>query len=176
MRAAQSQAQGAKSALAEFRFYWYRLSDVFARARRLKRGRGKEFVQVDAEDAEERYRREPVEFLTAEKMFDARWAMTVLGEALNKLRQADAAAGKASPFETLRVFLEPNNSVAPPSYEEVASRLERSIAGVKTPIHRCEIDTPHGSEGRSAARCPIRQRSTRRFMLFAMLWLHPKGG
>jgi DNA-directed RNA polymerase specialized sigma24 family protein len=141
MRAAQSQAQGGQSALAELcRLYWYplyifarrrgyspddaqdltqgfflhllehraltgvdrlkgkfrsfllasfqnHLSDAVDRARCLKRGGDKEFVQLDAEDAEERYRLEPVEFLTAEKIFDARWAMTVLGEALKQLCQ-----------------------------------------------------------------------------------------
>ena len=52
------------------------------RARRLKRGGDKEFVPLDAEDAEERYQGESVEFLTAEKIFDARWAMMILAEAL----------------------------------------------------------------------------------------------
>jgi hypothetical protein len=113
-----------------------RISDAVDRARRLKRGGDKEFVQLDAEDAEERYRREPVEFLPAEKIFDAHWAMTVLGEALKRLRQEYATAGKTSTFEALEVFLDPNNSTAPPSYEEVVSRLELSIAGVKTLIHR----------------------------------------
>src|SRR6201984_43211 len=60
------------------------LSDAGDRARRLKRGGDKEFVQLDAEEAEKRYRLEPVEFLTPEKIFDARWAMTVLGEALKQ--------------------------------------------------------------------------------------------
>jgi RNA polymerase sigma factor (sigma-70 family) len=190
MRAAQSQAQGGPSALAELcRLYWYplyifarrrghspedaqdltqgfflhllerraltgvdrlkgkfrsfllasfqnHLSDVGDRARRYKRGGDKEFVRLDAEEAEERYRREPVEFLTAEKIFDARWAMTVLGEALKRLRQEYATAGKTSTFEALRVFLDPNSSTAPPSYDEVANRLELSIGGVKTLIHR----------------------------------------
>ena len=190
MRAAQSQAQGGPSALAELcRVYWYplyifarrrghspedaqdltqgfflhllerraltgvdrlkgkfrsfllasfqnHLSDVGDRARSYKRGGDKEFVRLDAEDAEERYRREPVEFLTAEKIFDARWAMTVLGEALKRLRQEYATAGKTSTFEALRVFLDPNSSTAPPSYDEVANRLELSIGGVKTLIHR----------------------------------------
>jgi hypothetical protein len=63
------------------------LSDVGDRAGRLKRGGGQEFVQLDAQEAEERYRLEPVEFLTPEKIFDARWAMTVLGEALKQLRE-----------------------------------------------------------------------------------------
>ena len=106
------------------------------RARRYKRGGDKEFVQLDAEGAEERYRREPVEFLTAEKIFDARWAMTVLGEALKRLRQEYATAGKTSTFEALRVFLDPDSSTAPPSYDEVANRLELSTGGVKTLIHR----------------------------------------
>ncbi len=112
------------------------LSDVGDRARRYKRGGDKEFVRLDAEGAEERYRREPVEFLTAEKIFDARWAMTVLGEALKRLRQEYATAGKTSTFEALRVFLDPNSSTAPPSYDEVANRLELSTGGVKTLIHR----------------------------------------
>jgi DNA-directed RNA polymerase specialized sigma24 family protein len=184
MRAAQSQAQGGQSALAELcRLYWYplyifarrrgyspddaqdlnllehralagidrlrgkfrsfllasfqnHLSDAGDRARRLKRGGDKEFVQLDAEEAEERYRLEPVEFLTAEKIFDARWAMTVLGEALKRLRQEYATAGKTSTFEALKALLDPNNSIAPPSYDEVASRFQVTPVAVKTLIHQ----------------------------------------
>ena len=106
------------------------------RARRLKRRGDKEFVQLDAEEAEERYRLEPVEFLTPEKMFDARWAMTVLGEALKQLRQEYASAGKTSTFEALKAFLDPNNSIAPPSYDEVANQLHITNGGAKTLIHR----------------------------------------
>src|SRR5208283_4737936 len=76
------------------------------RARCLKRGGDKEFIQLDAEEAEERYRLEPVEFLTPEKIFDARWAMTVLGEALKQLRQEYASQGKTSKFEALKAFLD----------------------------------------------------------------------
>ena len=54
------------------------ISDAYDRSRRLKRGGDKEFVRLDAWDAEERYQREPFEFSTAGKIFDARWAMTVL--------------------------------------------------------------------------------------------------
>ena len=43
------------------------LSDQIDRTRRLKRGGDKEFVRLDAEEAEQRDRLEPVEFLTAEK-------------------------------------------------------------------------------------------------------------
>src|ERR1700748_3054516 len=75
------------------------LSDPFDRAHRLKRRGGKEFVELDVERAEERYHMEPVDGLTAEKLFDARWAMTLLTEALNRLRQEYATEGKTSTFE-----------------------------------------------------------------------------
>jgi hypothetical protein len=69
----------------------------------LKEGETREFVRLDAEEAEERYQLEPVEFLTAERIFDARCAMTVLGEARKQLSQEYATAGKTSTFEALKV-------------------------------------------------------------------------
>jgi RNA polymerase sigma factor (sigma-70 family) len=190
MRAAQSQAPGGASALAQLcRTYWYplymfarrrryspedaqdltqgfflhllehrafaevnrlkgkfrsfllasfqnHLSDQSDRARRLKRGGDKELVCLDALEAEQRYRLEPVECLTAEKLFDARWAVTLLAEVMNRLRQEYATEGKTPTFEALNVFLDPVNSGTPPSYEEVASRLQVSTGAVKTLIHR----------------------------------------
>jgi RNA polymerase sigma factor (sigma-70 family) len=112
------------------------ISDAVDRTRRLKRGGGKEFVQLDAEEAEERYRREPVECWAAEKIFDARWAMTVLGETLKRVRQEYVAAGKGAAFEALEAFLDPSNALALPSYEEVGNRLGLSAAGIKTLVHR----------------------------------------
>ena len=51
-------------------------------------------MRMDTESAEERYQLEPVDHLTAETIFDARWAMTVLGEAMSRLRWAYAAGEK----------------------------------------------------------------------------------
>jgi RNA polymerase sigma factor (sigma-70 family) len=112
------------------------IADAADWSRRVKRGGGQELVQLDAEDAEERYRREPIEFLTAEKIFDARWAITVLGEAMTRLREEYIAAGKESTFEALESFLDPNSALALPSYEDVAKRLGLSASGVKTIVHR----------------------------------------
>lgn len=112
------------------------LSDQADHARRIKRGGGKEFLQLDTEQAERRYRLEPAEFLTPENIFDARWAMTVLGEVLKQLRQEHVAEGKASTFEALNAFLDPYNSSTLPSYDEVANRLQVTVGAVKTLIHR----------------------------------------
>jgi RNA polymerase sigma factor (sigma-70 family) len=118
--------------LASFQNY---LSVEAYRARCLKRGGNREFVSLDLEDAESRYRLEPADYLTAEKIFDARWALTLLDRAMTLLREEYAAQGKTSVFESLRVFLG-SAGEGSPSYEEVAKALGVSLGGVKTLIHR----------------------------------------
>src|SRR4030095_5325304 len=48
------------------------------RAHRLKRRRQCEFVSFDLGTAERRYRFEPADYLTPEKIFEARWALILL--------------------------------------------------------------------------------------------------
>jgi RNA polymerase sigma factor (sigma-70 family) len=112
------------------------LSDEADRARCLKRGGKVEFVHLDLESGEDRYQLEPVDTLSPEKIFDARWAITLIGEALNRLSSEYVAHGKAATFQALRAFLDPINTKSLPSYEEVAAQLEVSIGSVKTLIHR----------------------------------------
>jgi RNA polymerase sigma factor (sigma-70 family) len=112
------------------------LSNEVERARTLKRGGKAEFVHLDFEGAEDRYRLEPVDALTPEKIFDARWAMALMSEALNRLNREYVARGKATTFRTLQAFLDPINTKSLPPYEEVAAQLEVSVGSVKTLIHR----------------------------------------
>ena len=112
------------------------LSDEADRARCLKRGGKAEFVRLDLEDAEDRYRLEPVDYLTPEKIFDARWAMVLIGEAMNRLSREYAAQGKAATFQVVRAFLDPINTKSLPSYEEVAAQLDVSVGALKSLIHR----------------------------------------
>jgi hypothetical protein len=53
-------------------------------------------------------------------MFDARWAMVLLGHALSQLKERYAGRGKASTFETLKDYLDVANRKEPPPYEQVA--------------------------------------------------------
>ena len=119
--------------LASFQNY---LSVEARRDRRLKRGGDYEFVSLDLESAESRYRLEPVDYLTAETIFDARWAMTLLDRAMTLLRHEYAAHGKASTFETLMVFLGRSDSNSTLSYEEAANVLGVGMGAVRTLIHR----------------------------------------
>jgi RNA polymerase sigma factor (sigma-70 family) len=112
------------------------LSTEADRARCLKRGGGIEFVALDIEDAEDRYKLESVDAVTPEKVFAARWAMALLGEAMNRLRQEYAISHNAVTFETLKAFLDFGNGKEPPTYEQAAATLQVSVGAVKTLIHR----------------------------------------
>ena len=106
------------------------------RARCLKRGGGVEFVPLDIQDAEEHYRREPVDALTPEKVFAARWALALLEEAMNRLRQQYAGRHEIAMVEELKAFLDLENSKDPPSYEQAAASLRVSVGAVKSLIYR----------------------------------------
>jgi RNA polymerase sigma factor (sigma-70 family) len=110
--------------------------DEAARARCQKRGGDREFVYLDSEDAESRYQLEPADHLTAEKIFDARWAMTLLAYAVERLRQEYAARGEGPRFEVLKVFVGVEEGKNPPSYEQIAQSLRVSLGAAKTLIHR----------------------------------------
>ena len=111
-------------------------SDEAARARCQKRGGDREFVYLDSEDAEGRYLLEPSNDLTAEKIYDARWAIALLGHAVDRLRRRYAQTGEESRFEVLKIFIDMADGRALPSYEQVAESLRVSIGAAKTLIHR----------------------------------------
>ena len=81
------------------------LSTEAERARCLKRGGGVEFISIDLQGAENRYTLEPIDALSPEKVFAARWAVALLGEAMNRLRQEYAISKKSSTVEVLKPFV-----------------------------------------------------------------------
>jgi RNA polymerase sigma factor (sigma-70 family) len=112
------------------------LSTEARNGRRFKRGGQIEFISFDVQGAEDCYQLEPADTLTPEKIFDARWAMALLSQAMSRLGESYAAQGKASTFETLKAFLDIANSEEQPPYEKVAEILEIRIGNVKALIHR----------------------------------------
>jgi RNA polymerase sigma factor (sigma-70 family) len=106
------------------------------RVRCLKRGGNIKFVSLDAKSAEKLYRLEPVYSLTAETIFDARWAKTLLQEAMTRLGNQYTEQGKAATLQVLKPFLDPINAHVLPSYEQLANQLQVTLGAVKTLIHR----------------------------------------
>src|SRR5262249_20659777 len=119
--------------LASFQNY---LASECERACALKRGGAQQFVFIDAENAENRYRLEPFEDLTPEKIFDARWALTILKEAMERLEVEYSIQNKSSVFEALKGYLGTDAVNNPQSYNEAAEKLVVSLGAVKTLIYR----------------------------------------
>ncbi len=109
------------------------LSDQRDRARAMKRGGGTDCVSLDAQSAEDRYRLEPVDRMDAERIYERRWAVTLLEQALRRLRDESVVAGKAELFEHLRGFVAGESDV---SCAEAAAQLGLTESAVKSVVHR----------------------------------------
>jgi RNA polymerase sigma factor (sigma-70 family) len=86
-----------------------------------KRGGGRSPVSIDRLAAEGRYGCEPAHGLTAERLFDRQWALTLLDNVLEALATEMTRAGKARQFETLRPSLLGRAERTP--YGEIAAEL-----------------------------------------------------
>ena len=83
----------------------YYLIDERFRANAKKRGGGGRVFSLDAQTADERYRLEPVDDLSPDKLFERQWALTLLHTVLDRLEQEFREAGKGELFDRLRGLL-----------------------------------------------------------------------
>ena len=83
----------------------YYVADERDRANAQKRGGGHQVLSLDVQEAEQRYRLEPADERSPEKIFERRWAMALLDQVLARLGQEFADAGKRKLFEQLQGFL-----------------------------------------------------------------------
>jgi RNA polymerase sigma-70 factor (ECF subfamily) len=99
-----------------------------------KRGGGQPLLSLDELGAENRYRLEPAYELAPEKIFDRRWATTLLERALGQLRQEHGAADKSALFERLECLLAGDEPGV--GYAELAASLKMSEGAIKVAVHR----------------------------------------
>ncbi len=112
------------------------LLNEWDKARALKRGGGMLIFSLEERDAEDRYLHEPIDDLTPEKLFDRRWAETVLERVLARLRQEHETAGNGERFQHCKPWLLGDGEG---SYEEAAARLGMAETGVRTMVHRLRL-------------------------------------
>ena len=110
------------------------LSNERERARAQKRGGRKLHLSLDFTDAEGRYQAEPADPMTAERLYQRRWAMTLLERVLKRLEAEYTATDQAAAFSALRDCLARERGSTP--YREVARQLKISEGAVKTAVHR----------------------------------------
>jgi RNA polymerase sigma-70 factor (ECF subfamily) len=108
------------------------VADEGDRQRAHKRGGGL-VVSLEFSSGEERYQREPAHNETPERIFERRWALSVLDQVVEKLRREFVQHGRPEHFERLKVFLL-GQSDAP--YAALAQELKTSEGALKVAIHR----------------------------------------
>jgi RNA polymerase sigma factor (sigma-70 family) len=110
------------------------LAKEWRRSQTLKRGGGSTFISLDDETAEDRYRLEPVDEATPERVFERRWALTLLDRAMEHLGAESAAAGKAPIFEALKSVL--GGDPVEVSQTELAVRLGMTANALNVALAR----------------------------------------
>jgi RNA polymerase sigma-70 factor (ECF subfamily) len=99
-----------------------------------KRGAGQLVLSLDFASAAQRYRQEPADNLTPERLFDRRWALTLLDAVLEQLRRQYHRDGKGPLYEHLKATLVGDQAAL--SYAEIGAALGMSEAAVKKAAQR----------------------------------------
>jgi RNA polymerase sigma factor (sigma-70 family) len=108
------------------------LADEADRNRSQKRGGGT-VLSLEFSSGEDRYQREPAHDETPERIFERRWALSVLDRVVERLRNEFVHHGRPEHFERLKVFLL-GQSDAP--YAALALEMNTSEGALKVAIHR----------------------------------------
>jgi len=110
------------------------LANEWNRGQTLKRGGGREFIELDALEAEERFALEPVDAASPDALYGRRWALTLIARAQDRLRDEMIAAGEGERFAALEPTLVGEHTDE--SYGGLAACFGVGIAGVKSMVLR----------------------------------------
>jgi RNA polymerase sigma-70 factor (ECF subfamily) len=110
------------------------LGKAHRREMALKRGEGRALIPLDELLARERADPELADALTADKIYERRWALTLLEQVLARLEEEYRMAGNAPLFEQLEKLLadEPGRA----SQADIAKNLGMTENAVKQAFHR----------------------------------------
>jgi RNA polymerase sigma-70 factor (ECF subfamily) len=110
------------------------LSDQRAHAGALKRGGGATIIPLDELAAEEHGALSTADSLSADQIFEQRWARTLLTRAETCLREEHVAAGQAGLYEALKDVLE--GGATEDGYAQIAARFGMTESAIKSKVRR----------------------------------------
>jgi RNA polymerase sigma factor (sigma-70 family) len=110
------------------------LANDWDRTTAKKRGGGHAPIALDALDAETRYKFEPVDAMTPERVFDRRWALAVLDQVMSRLQSDYTYKGQSALYNALRPMLTADRQAQP--YAELGRQLGMTEGAVKIAAHR----------------------------------------
>jgi len=105
------------------------LSSAWDRESALKRGGGDKPLSLDAAQAEHCYQMEPADTMTPDKLFDLRWAYTVLERAAARLAEEHSAGERRALYERLKGCLAGGKPEQ--AYDVIGKELGLSESAVK---------------------------------------------
>jgi RNA polymerase sigma-70 factor (ECF subfamily) len=104
------------------------------RAKAQKRGGGRRVISLDVAEAETRYALEAPDRLTPERLFDRRWALTLLERVLDRLRGEYRASNRQAQFDRFQPYLTGEGRTLP--YRQLAGELGMNEGAIKVAVHR----------------------------------------
>ena len=110
------------------------LADESRHAMAIKRGKGRRLIPLEGLSVDERIQVEPPDLVTAEQIYEHRWASTLLEYVLSRLKDEYQAAGNAALFNSLKQLL-PDEPGAP-SQADIAAQLGMTENAVRQAFHR----------------------------------------
>ena len=110
------------------------LANEWDRRRAQKRGGDRTHLSLDTALAEQQFQSEFAVGHASERMYDRRWALTLLAEAESRLESEFAAAGKTTELRLLKPYLTANLAAIP--YPEIAAALPTTEGAARVALHR----------------------------------------
>jgi len=110
------------------------LANEWDRANCQKRGGGVAPLSLDWQDADTRYKIDPPDAVSPDKLYDRAWAITVLEHVIIRLQDEHAADGKAALYAQLKPFLMAGKDAL--SYGQAATALQMPEGTVRVAVHR----------------------------------------
>ncbi|PYL75472.1 MAG: RNA polymerase subunit sigma-24, partial [Verrucomicrobia bacterium] len=112
----------------------YFLADERRRAMAIKRGKGQRLIPLERLRVDERIEMESSDPVTAEMIYERRWALTILEHVLSRLKDEYRAVGNAALFDSLKQLLpdEPGS----PSQADIAAQLGMTENALRQAFYR----------------------------------------
>ncbi len=104
------------------------------RAMTVKRGKGQQLIPLEELRANERGEMEPADPLTADRLYERRWALTLMEQVLRRLKDEYCTASNAALFDSLKQLLP--DELGAPSRAEIALQLGMTDNALRQAFHR----------------------------------------
>jgi DNA-directed RNA polymerase specialized sigma24 family protein len=100
----------------------------------VKRGKGQRLVPLEELSEMERTQMQPADHLSADRLYERRWALTLMEQVLRRLKDEYCVGGNAALFDSLKQLLpdEPGARSRP----EIAARLSMTENALRQAFHR----------------------------------------